>query len=539
MSIVCLLQARTNSTRLPAKVLLPIADIPLVVLATKRAENSGLTVKVVTSIEASDDHLCQILEDHNINFFRGNLNNTLKRFVDALAGCLPDTIVVRLTGDNVFPDGKFIEDVVNHFKIEQLNYISTTGNESGLPYGLSAEVFYLRDIREAITIVQDDYSKEHVTPYIIKKFGKRVFQQQNALGLAHISCTIDTLDEYTKINNLFSKVNNPIEISSVSLSHLLKSEIDKIQLKQLIIGGAQLGSAYGVNNNSGQLSIDECEELFLLAKQYGIECVDTAYAYGESEACIGEVFKRNTSSQLNVITKLSPIEATVNRDNETLVSHIENCFEESIVALKSKKLYGVLLHRAQHLFHNQQVIWKFLQDKKKLGVVDKIGVSVQSPQELILILSQPSIDIIQLPCNLLDHRWENVIKNIIDYQKEYPLEIHIRSVFLQGLILSKNEQHWRSANINEQQIIKVKKWLENVIIKCNRLSLADLCIAYIKAQPWVSKIVIGMDNNIQLQENTQLFINSPLTEKEVEYINSTRPKLLENFLNPALWKNKK
>ena len=113
--IICLLQARMSSSRLPNKVLKPIAGMPLVVLAAKRAANTGLDVRVVTSTDTSDDILEKALFEHSIKYFRGSLHNTLARFNAAVKGEEETSIVVRLTGDNLFPDGKFIEEVVSHF----------------------------------------------------------------------------------------------------------------------------------------------------------------------------------------------------------------------------------------------------------------------------------------------------------------------------------------------------------------------------------------------------------------------------------------
>ena len=82
---IIVIQARLNSTRLPAKALLPICGIPMVILATKRAANSGKRVLVVTSEHKSDDLLCQYLKLNHIEYFRGSLENTLERFVLALS----------------------------------------------------------------------------------------------------------------------------------------------------------------------------------------------------------------------------------------------------------------------------------------------------------------------------------------------------------------------------------------------------------------------------------------------------------------------
>jgi spore coat polysaccharide biosynthesis protein SpsF (cytidylyltransferase family) len=126
MNATLLLQARTSSSRLPGKVLLPVAGIPLVVLAARRAGNSGRRVVVVTSHEPSDDVLCDVLDNWDTAYFRGDLENTLKRFVDVLEGAPDDHVVVRLTGDNVFPDGIFIDEILEDFEKRNVAYLSVS-----------------------------------------------------------------------------------------------------------------------------------------------------------------------------------------------------------------------------------------------------------------------------------------------------------------------------------------------------------------------------------------------------------------------------
>ena len=123
MKSIALIQARLSSNRLPAKVLLPIQTIPLVVLAAKRASNTGIEVLVVTSTESSDDALCQELKTQDIKYYRGSLNNVLNRFVSALEEYDDKTIVFRLTADNSFPDGALLDELEENFKSQKLDYL--------------------------------------------------------------------------------------------------------------------------------------------------------------------------------------------------------------------------------------------------------------------------------------------------------------------------------------------------------------------------------------------------------------------------------
>ena len=133
MKTVAILQARTNSSRLPGKVLLPINGIPMVVLAAKRAANTGREVIVATSCERSDDALAELLTRHGVRCVRGSLNNTLQRFLSALEVYEADTLVFRLTADNVFPDGALLDEIERDFVKRELDYLCCNGEVSGLP----------------------------------------------------------------------------------------------------------------------------------------------------------------------------------------------------------------------------------------------------------------------------------------------------------------------------------------------------------------------------------------------------------------------
>lgn len=222
MSVVYVIQARTNSTRLPAKVLLPLGGYPIVVLAAKRAGNIGEKVVVITSIESSDDFLCSILEQHQVPFFRGSLNNTLKRFVLALNSYDDDTIVVRLTADNIVPDGAFINEMVIEFQEKSMNYLCSAHVNSGLPYGLSAEVMRLSSLRDAFNNTTSEFDYEHVTPYIRRKYGDSIFLKYRALNMENCRCTIDVLEDYLLMASIFQNIENVIDESALDIISKLK-----------------------------------------------------------------------------------------------------------------------------------------------------------------------------------------------------------------------------------------------------------------------------------------------------------------------------
>lgn len=533
MNVVYLMQARTNSSRLPAKVLLPLAGYPLVVLAAKRAANRGSKVIVVTSNEDTDDYLCEVLQKYSVPYFRGSLNNTLNRFVKALDEYDDATVVVRLTADNSFPDDAFIKDIVEEFNDKQLNYLCTTGEISGLPYGFSVEVMKLSTLREADEKADTELQKEHVTPYVIEKFGRTIFTKYRALDLGHLRCTIDNLEDYLSVASVFENCLSPVDLSGLELANKLKLE-KRNQEVQLVFGCAQLGLEYGINNKTGMPDASSSKQLLKKAYEEGMRYLDTARVYGDSELVIGTLLSDNPGMKCKVITKLSPLDSLCDSSSiQEVNTAVESSIFQSLDSLKQQKIYCLMLHRADHLEQFGGNIWRRLLRFKELGVIENLGVSVQTPHELLKALRFSEINYIQMPFNLLDHRWDSVIEQVTRCKKIRELKVHVRSVFLQGLLVSPDEMKWKKANYNDA--FDAVSWLNTAVKFLNRQSIADLCLAYVRSHSWVDGVALGMETIEQLEQNINMFNLPRLTKKEIVYINESRPLLSDKTLNPAEW----
>ena len=195
-----ILQARTSSTRLPGKVLLDFHGLPLAVLAARRAGNRGGRVVVATSVEPSDDELARVLADHGLTVVRGPLDDVLGRFVLALGDHPGMAPVVRLTADNVLPDGDLIAEVLTAFEDRHLDYLTTTGDGSGLPHGCSVEVTRAGHLRVAHDRATSAHDREHVTPWVRSRYGVIVHTRHAGLGMETVRATIDTPEDWTAMH---------------------------------------------------------------------------------------------------------------------------------------------------------------------------------------------------------------------------------------------------------------------------------------------------------------------------------------------------
>ena len=539
MASISVLQARTNSSRLPGKVLLPINDIALAVLAAKRAANTGRPVIIATSRERSDGGLVRHLKGHGLSYFRGSLENTLDRVVSALAEYHDDTVVFRLTADNVFPDGTLLDEMEAYFLVQGLDYLCCNGQPSGLPYGMSVEVTRLAHLREAARESVDAYDQEHVTPYVIRKFGRKYFEKYQYVKMAHYRCTIDCLDDYLAVQQAFTGVLEPVQEPFLELVRRLKGVAlqpvgDHPALK-LVFGTAQLGGQYGIANKTGQPSEKACQELIKTAIANGVAYIDTARAYGNSEAVIGQSLRNGWEGRAKIITKLSPLQdCPQDASAATVNAFVDASIFKSCAALGYQKIDVLVLHRASHLDDWDGAAWQRLLVLQATGLIGELGVSVQSPEELSLALHTPKISHIQFPFNLLDWRWDQVIPTILIVKASRVLTIHVRSALLQGLLPSIDEKLWWRANVD--QSAPIIAWLQNQVKSCHRANVTDLCVSYVNALGWIDGIAIGMENMTQLIDNIHFFNLPVLTENQMIDIQKTRPRLSESTFNPSHWR---
>lgn len=540
MKSIVIFQARTNSSRLPGKVLLPVRGVPLVILAVRRASNTGRSVIVATSNESTDDALSDLLYDAGISCFRGSLENTLQRFVGALEGYSDDTLVFRLTADNVFPDGVLLDEMEEEFLRRDLKYLCCNGAQSGLPYGMSAELTRAGFLREAAKSSTSQHDLEHVTPYLRREYGETYFERYRDLRKGHFRCTVDCLDDFQVIQHVFSKIPSPEYAPALELINLLPNApyqpFQAVPARKLVLGTAQLGMMYGINNQSGKPNQAIAETIIKAAIANGVTYLDTARAYGDSEEVIGNALRSGWQGRVQIITKLSPLSDCPPDAKTSIVNaFVDASIFRSCSALRTQKLDVLMLHRASDLVGwSGAVVARLLQHKAE-DRLTALGISVQSPDELAQALLTPEIEFIQMPFNVLDWRWDTLIPFIKQAKRQRRITFHIRSALLQGLLLSNKAEHWLKANVTNPEA--VMQWLESQSRTAGRSSVADYCLNYVKSLDWVDGIVVGTESLEQLSENIQILCSPELSLDQLHYNQMYRPKLEETTLNPASWRN--
>lgn len=536
-SPLVIVQARTGSRRLPGKVLLDFRGLPIAILAAKRAGNRGARVVVATSDDPSDDALADVTRRHGISLVRGPLEDVLARFVLALGPEPDDAPVVRLTGDSVLPDGELIADVLADFEARGVGYITTTDSASGLPYGCSIEITRAGHLRAAAAQAHTAHEREHVTPFIRARFGICIFTRHAGHMCAHLRSTIDCLDDYHALYRATPAAQDLTQWPWQAWVDCLKTAETAPRgarsVTDMVLGTAQLGMPYGIAHRG---TPDEAESIEMLRRAIieGVGYLDTARAYGVSEARIGKLLSQGWDGRARVVTKLSPLAEVA---DDAAPSEAEARVEISL--LQSRLALGtdldiVLLHRASHLYAWNGAVFDTLRRWRDAGRIRRLGVSVQSPEELKTALDCEAVEHIQLPCNILDHRWEAVTDRIRAIRRRRNLVVHVRSTLLQGLLSTREAGLWRRAHVEDAG--PVLAWLAAKAAALGRDNVVSLSLAWARGLDWADGVVVGCDSLEQLHDTVRLFDQPPLSQEEISALAGERPLLEPRSLDPAQWR---
>jgi aryl-alcohol dehydrogenase-like predicted oxidoreductase len=287
-----------------------------------------------------------------------------------------------------------------------------------------------------------------------------------------------------------------------------------MSLQKLALGTVQFGLNYGINNNSGIVSEEEIKKILDLAYANNIQLLDTAYAYGLSEEKIGKLL--DGKKEFKIVSKLP----------ECRLEQVEKIFNNSLEKLKTNKIYGYLFHSFQN-FKEKEEIWNIFKKLKNENKIDKIGFSLYFPQELEHLLNENiDFNILQVPYNILDQRFAGYF----DELKNRNIEVHVRSIYLQGLLLKPIcyfDDHFKS--------IRNKIVLINNLAKRLEIDILDICANFVRLNNAIDQIIVGVDNCSHLYTLLKTEINYAKVESIYETLVEMKEQD-ENILIPSRWR---
>ena len=287
---------------------------------------------------------------------------------------------------------------------------------------------------------------------------------------------------------------------------------------KIILGTVQFGLDYGINNSSGKPSFESITAILNTSHQNGIVMLDTAEAYGNAHEVIGN-YHRQSENRFQIITKFSS-----KRDD--LPTNIEDRIALHLDEMHVSSLYAYMFHSFgdfENYFSNHS---EGLDNLKKKGIIRKIGVSVYTNEELNKLLNYPEVELVQLPFNLLDNNHQRGL--LLKRARERNIEIHTRSAFLQGLFFI-------APNELPGKLLPLKPYLETIRFEVSKrnITINDLALNYNLQQALIDKVLIGVDNVEQLQQNLTS-MSEEIDTDLMALIDSIEVKEL-NLLNPVNW----
>jgi len=289
---------------------------------------------------------------------------------------------------------------------------------------------------------------------------------------------------------------------------------------KIAIGTVQFGVPYGISNVHGQTTEQQAADILDFAYQNKVRCLDTAALYGNSEERLGRIL---TEDKWCVVTKTPHFQGNVITDDH--VEELNTSFERSLNNLNRDSIDGLLLHSCDDFFKPGGIkLFKEMEKIRDSGVIRKIGVSVYGSKQIDRLLHDFDVDLIQLPINVLDQRL--IESGLLAKLKKRGVEIHVRSIFLQGLLLMPLSSIPPFFN-------PIKKNIEMFTAVAKELSLSrlELAFGFVFGIEEIDKIVVGVNTVDQLHEiicATEVTVNSEQFKSL-----SINDHL---FLNPSNWK---
>ncbi len=256
-------------------------------------------------------------------------------------------------------------------------------------------------------------------------------------------------------------------------------------IDKIVLGTVQLGMPYGINNALGKPNEKECIEILNEAFASGIRTLDTARAYGSALQIIGN-YHKSSSNKFKVINKFHANSAQLSTDVQVELDE-----------LQIGQFEAYLFHSFSDFRNADSQLIKELIDLKKKALFSKIGVSVYGNEQFEMAIQNDVIDMIQFPYNLFDNASKR--GDMIRLAKSRGKELHVRSVFLQGLFFMEENTLPEKMKAFGPYLRRIKLLAQN-----ESISMQELAISYALNTEGIDKVLIGVDSLNQLRTNLQV-----------------------------------
>lgn len=287
---------------------------------------------------------------------------------------------------------------------------------------------------------------------------------------------------------------------------------------KLALGTVQFGLPYGVANTQGQVSYDQAEAMIGAMRTAGIDTIDTAIAYGKAETVLGRI----GISDFRLVSKVPALCEFASAVDDWVVAQVEASLER----LRVPRLGGLMLHAPDDLLgpHGPDLA-RGMRRAQDAGLAERIGLSVYSPEQLATLVNRIPLEILQIPLNVFDRRF--VETGWLDRLVAEGVEVHARSVFLQGLLLMQPSLIPSKFAPFRSLIDDWHAWLASDAAAGR--STVQASLAHVASYAGISRLVVGADSLAQLQDIIAATSAAPLRAPDA----LSRPAT--QLINPAQW----
>lgn len=299
-------------------------------------------------------------------------------------------------------------------------------------------------------------------------------------------------------------------------------------LSVMMLGTAQFGMPYGVANRTGQPAYGDVVAMLKTAIDGGVNCFDTAAAYGCSEEVLGRALHElGVAERVVVVTKVRPLTADELADSTCAMRAVEQSVAESRRRLGIECLPLVLFHR-----ETDAVYLPLVEQLSRRGWLRHAGVSCDHrPGPAARFAERSGVAALQVPANLLDRR--HVQSGVFATASAHGVAVFVRSVYLQGLLRMPE----RAIPLALREVIPARRQLAAIADDAG-LTLVELALRYMLAQPGVTCVLTGVETVAQVRSNIAMIERGPLEAGMVRVVDAVATSLPERLLTPSMWNEK-
>lgn len=305
------------------------------------------------------------------------------------------------------------------------------------------------------------------------------------------------------------------------------THVKGIDISVLSLGTVQLGVNYGINNTDGKPSQETANAILDCAIKKGINCLDTAAAYGDSEVVLGNWLKTVApENRPFIVTKAAKIQPG---NLDQVRDDLKRRVAESKKRLGMEQLDMLMLHHFDDYLANKDVLLQVMQELKAQGDVRYIGASAYSHHDYSE-LADAGFDATQIPLNIFD--WQQIENGGLKKLEQSGMMVFVRSVYLQGLVFQDPDKLAPGMEFARETLVKFRALCAEF-----GMSPAALAMAYAVSVSGVTSLVLGSEKVAQVEQNVQLIGQAAkLTSQQMMKIRDNFIDTPARVLNPGLWK---